>query len=808
MIDTIDKEDSMLPSIYGLDEHVNFEIDSNDNDMNGDSNANASDSQNEIVLEIIDINEDGQETILNKESVTLPEDETQTQHVNETIMAEENNNILENVDTNTPTRKRKRNPNGWKQNIRKENRQHGKEYINTKGKLVAHKSVKTTGCKTEKCSFKCEEKITVIDRENINRKFWSLGDEIKNHFYSKHIRRYPAIRKRTKNENSRKTYSYDYFLYVSGVKIKVCQEFFLNTLNISKSRVYYFFQKVESPKSNVPRAPITGKHQKKVVPDEDKEKPKKDLCDKCEGFKVNRNASTEEKMEYEEHLKRKNIGRQERQRDREAYIDDDTLICGRAGVHIANAIIRILKRVIEDNPQLEKIILWSDSCVPQNRNSILSFALQYFLNSPESGNLRRIEQKFGEPGHGNVQEVDAAHSCIERFIKNLEIWSPLTLVRILLKIPNTWKLKFSVLQMKPADYKNYQLLSGTFNYNEIPYTKLKHIIYDKRSIFNVKFKTSFEGESSEVRLVPLKKYRNNNHVGIEFPTSIPNINLAVKINDVKRKHLLEMMDYMPEDERIFYKNLMPTEKTAANKQIMVKKTNKPSKGLETILKKYPDGQLVLIHKDKLNNDLKGKLTKIIISEFFGLFPINDIKPNIFMKVAKEIEEFFPLEKSDTYYLPYDPEHKKGPSGKLYTKFINTTSSLKLANASIQGKQKSKNDEKENSPLNKDDEINITFLKRATEPIGRIFESWEATFKLRRKLYLNASLQKIFEDFPCLKLNQGLDLIETDFNKRFPESVDAIYTNWEKVRPAIRLEIKVRKIRGFGLGDDIEDYKKI
>ncbi|CAG9770054.1 unnamed protein product [Ceutorhynchus assimilis] len=692
MIDTIDKEDSMLPSIYGLDEHVNFEIDSNDNDMNGDSNANASDSQNEIVLEIIDINEDGQETILNKESVTLPEDETQTQHVNETIMAEENNNILENVDTNTPTRKRKRNPNGWKQNIRKENRQHGKEYINTKGKLVAHKSVKTTGCKTEKCSFKCEEKITVIDRENINRKFWSLGDEIKNHFYSKHIRRYPAIRKRTKNENSRKTYSYDYFLYVSGVKIKVCQEFFLNTLNISKSRVYYFFQKVESPKSNVPRAPITGKHQKKVVPDEDKEKvrnhissfplveshycrqnsskkyleqnlniqrmydlykttvenpvkfhlyksifnkeynisffkPKKDLCDKCEGFKVNRNASTEEKMEYEEHLKRKNIGRQERQRDREAYIDDDTvgiitfdlentfslpkanisnffykmklccynltahldktkvvynaiwheLICGRAGVHIANAIIRILKRVIEDNPQLEKIILWSDSCVPQNRNSILSFALQYFLNSPESGNLRRIEQKFGEPGHGNVQEVDAAHSCIERFIKNLEIWSPLTLVRILLKIPNTWKLKFSVLQMKPADYKNYQLLSGTFNYNEIPYTKLKHIIYDKRSIFNVKFKTSFEGESSEVRLVPLKKYRHNNHVGIEFPTSIPNINLAVKINDAKRKHLLEMMDYMPEDERIFYKNLMPTEKTAANKQIMVKKTNKPSK---------------------------------------------------------------------------------------------------------------------------------------------------------------------------------------------------------------------------------------
>lgn len=119
------------------------------------------------------------------------------------------------------------------------------------------------------------------------------------------------------------------------------------------------------------------------------------------------------------------------------------LICGRSDV-------------------LEKIILWSNSCVPQNRNSLLSFTLQHFLLSPDSGNLKVIEQKFREPGHGNIQEIDAADSCIERFIKHTEIWSPLSLIRTLLKIPDTWKLRFVVVQMTPSDHKNYQSIPGTF----------------------------------------------------------------------------------------------------------------------------------------------------------------------------------------------------------------------------------------------------------------------------------------------------------------------------------------------------------
>lgn len=595
---------------------------------------------------------------------------------------------------NKITRKPKRNTEKWKQNIRKEKRQHGCEYINTKGKVQSRKFVKEFTCRTNKCKFKCTTKIISEEREAINKKFWSLNDDKKNHFYSKHVKRQVAARKRTLSENSRKTYSYEYFLYVSGVKIRVCQEFFFNTLNISKNRIYYFFKHVQDSKTNIARSPLTGKHKKKIIPEEMKErvrghiasfpvidshycrqnstrkylernlsiqrmydmyksseenpvrfhlykkifntefnisffKPKKDLCDKCEGFKLNKNPTEEQLFAQEEHIKRKNVGSQERARDRIAYSEVEKvgvltfdlqntfslpksnvsnfyyktklscynltahfsktkvvynaiwheMICGRGGNHIACALIKILRNVVNDNPEVEKIILWSDSCVPQNKNSVMSFALQHFLNSGESQNLKVIEQKFGEPGHGNVQEIDSAHSCIEKYLRNVDIWSPFTLIRLMLNIPNTWKLKFKVLQMMSTDYKNYQLISETLSYNKIPYTRVKHVVYEKNCIFNVKFTEAFESEFEVIKLENAKKNRKKEQI-LKFPEEIPVMNLAAKISDLKQKHLKEMLPYIPENERDFYKVILKigdTENSVKRKQSTEKKSKKKVK---------------------------------------------------------------------------------------------------------------------------------------------------------------------------------------------------------------------------------------
>ena len=43
--------------------------------------------------------------------------------------------------------------------------------------------------------------------------------------------------------------------------------------------------------------------------------------------------------------------------------------CGRAGTHLVNALVTGLKEIVVDNPVLEGLTLWSDSCIPQNQNS-------------------------------------------------------------------------------------------------------------------------------------------------------------------------------------------------------------------------------------------------------------------------------------------------------------------------------------------------------------------------------------------------------------------------------------------------------
>lgn len=116
----------------------------------------------------------------------------------------------------------------------------------------------------------------------------------------------------------------------------------------------------------------------------------------------------------------------------------------RAGNDIASAVYKILKRVTEYYPFLEELILSSDSCVPQNRNSLMSYAIAHILQV--SSSLKKITMKFSVPGHSCIQEVDSVHSAIERTLRKSEYSSPISLIRILLKVNS--KEPYSILQMR------------------------------------------------------------------------------------------------------------------------------------------------------------------------------------------------------------------------------------------------------------------------------------------------------------------------------------------------------------------------
>lgn len=54
---------------------------------------------------------------------------------------------------------------------------------------------------------------------------------------------------------------------------------------------------------------------------------------------------------------------------------------GRTADHLTGALINILKHIMVENLELEKIILLSDSYVSKNKNSVMSLAMLDFLRS-------------------------------------------------------------------------------------------------------------------------------------------------------------------------------------------------------------------------------------------------------------------------------------------------------------------------------------------------------------------------------------------------------------------------------------------
>lgn len=164
---------------------------------------------------------------------------------------------------------------------------------------------------------------------------------------------------------------------------------------------------------------------------------------------------------------------------------------GRAGNDIASALIKILEVVYEEN-DFTDLITWSDSCVPQNRNQMMSYAIQRFLrNNP---NISSITMKYSVPGHSCIQEIDNAHSQIEKMLNRSEIYSPLGLVRALLKVNR--KRPFKVIQMKSEDFKNYAASSQLLNYKMIPFTNVAQLHFSQ-TLHEVTYKTEHTSEARE-----------------------------------------------------------------------------------------------------------------------------------------------------------------------------------------------------------------------------------------------------------------------------------------------------------------------
>ncbi|CAH1183919.1 unnamed protein product [Phaedon cochleariae] len=108
-------------------------------------------------------------------------------------------------------------------------------------------------------------------------------------------------------------------------------------------------------------------------------------------------------------------------------------------------------------------------------------------------------------------------------------------------------------------------------------------------------------------------------------------------------------------------------------------------GLEELLTKSTDGRVILMNRHKLNNDMRQKLSKLIINDLFSREECTEIKRDTFMKAADEIINLFPGEQRETSYIPYCSAKtglRMPARGKLWSKYVNIKAALRIANQSL------------------------------------------------------------------------------------------------------------------------------
>lgn len=133
------------------------------------------------------------------------------------------------------TRKRKRNPAGWKRTIAKELRNCGKEYQSLhNGQLIPARKM-LLPCKTT-CKLKCSVKFTEEDREILFNNFWNLGNlEKQRSFILNHMRSIQTKYRRVLIERQKERgLNKAYYFTKNNERKQVCFLFFRGTLGVSE----------------------------------------------------------------------------------------------------------------------------------------------------------------------------------------------------------------------------------------------------------------------------------------------------------------------------------------------------------------------------------------------------------------------------------------------------------------------------------------------------------------------------------------------------------------------------------------------
>ncbi|GBM93308.1 hypothetical protein AVEN_99994-1 [Araneus ventricosus] len=239
-------------------------------------------------------------------------------------------------------------------------------------------------------------------------------------------------------------------------------------------------------------------------------------------------------------------------------------LSGRAANDIANAFHKILTVLAEEN-DINELITWSDSCVPQNRNSIISNSVLHFLK--DNPRVKSVTMKYSLPGHSFVQEVDSFHSNIEKTMNKTDLYSPIGLIVILRQVNP--RHPYHVIQMRPDDFKDFQATSNILNYKIVPFTSFQ-VLKFSRTLYTVNFRTSHDNLELEnsANINFAETYMRDSEKHIKQKKTPENCNLSVfhvtpkvqkaatEVGDQKERDIKTAFTFMPIQDREYYNTLL------------------------------------------------------------------------------------------------------------------------------------------------------------------------------------------------------------------------------------------------------------
>ena len=176
----------------------------------------------------------------------------------------------------------------------------------------------------------------------------------------------------------------------------------------------------------------------------------------------------------------------------------------------------------------------------------MTFALKYFMQVHP--HIETIIRKFCTPGHSSIQEVDNVHRHIEGALKIAEVYSPVSLMRVLIDVrPRHSK----VIQLKAEDFKDFQTARKPSCFHGIPFTRVKSLRFNANQPFHVHYKTSFAAKNYELVDTRPNRTRNSATVQNKLPMT-KRLRKKPVISKEKKADLSSMLKYIPPQDVEFY----------------------------------------------------------------------------------------------------------------------------------------------------------------------------------------------------------------------------------------------------------------